>query len=149
VKQLAHIHRLSNRMKYTSIKIIIIVSYLLLITIVPTYAGDPDSISIKTKQSLHETGLFAGFAADVGMIWSEQSLPAQVMAVINVFITFTGILMLVLIIYGGYIWMKSQGNEEQVSRAKKTIIAAVIGLSIVILARIITEIILYYVGQSA
>ena len=42
-----------------------------------------------------------------------------------------GSIFILLIIYGGYLWMTAGGNEEQITRAKKIITGAVIGLVIV------------------
>ena len=45
-----------------------------------------------------------------------------------------GVIFLILMIYAGYNWMTAQGEEEKVEKAKNIIIAAVIGLVIVIAA---------------
>lgn len=57
--------------------------------------------------------------------------------VINIISWVLGILALVavvMIIYGGFVWLTAGGNEEKVESAKKTIGAAVIGLIVVLLA---------------
>lgn len=46
---------------------------------------------------------------------------------------------LVLMVYGGFQWLTSQGNEEQIEKARGTIIAAIIGLVIIIGAYAITN----------
>lgn len=58
---------------------------------------------------------------------------------LNIVLSLIGILFLILMIYGGMIWMTAQGNEEQVGKARKLIIAAVIGLIIVVAAFAITS----------
>jgi len=45
-----------------------------------------------------------------------------------------GVIFLILIIYGGAIWMTAEGDEEKVKRAQKIIRNATIGLLIVISA---------------
>lgn len=50
-----------------------------------------------------------------------------------------GVLFIILIIYGGILWMTAGGNEEQVKKAQKYIINAIIGLIIVILANVIVS----------
>lgn len=45
-----------------------------------------------------------------------------------------GTLFMVLIIYGGVLWMTAGGNEEQVTKAKKTVSSAVVGLVAVLMA---------------
>ena len=42
-----------------------------------------------------------------------------------------GSIFLVLVIYGGLIWMTAQGNEEKIKKAKNIITSAVIGLVLV------------------
>ncbi|MBI3290912.1 hypothetical protein HYZ76_01360 [Candidatus Falkowbacteria bacterium] len=58
-------------------------------------------------------------------------------------------LFLLLVIYGGWLWMSARGNEEQVARAKKIVIAAVIGLAFVIAARLIAELALDFLEEAA
>lgn len=51
---------------------------------------------------------------------------------INIGLSFLGIIFMLLIGYGGLLWMTDRGNEEEVAKAKKMIQAAVIGLIIVV-----------------
>lgn len=52
--------------------------------------------------------------------------------VIGAGLTMVGVLFLVLMIYGGITWMLARGNEQQSKKALDTIMAAVIGLIIVL-----------------
>ena len=52
--------------------------------------------------------------------------------IIGIGLSFLGVIFLALTIYGGFLWMSDQGNEEQVAKAKKMITAAAIGLIIVL-----------------
>jgi len=45
-----------------------------------------------------------------------------------------GVIFLVLMIYAGYNWMTARGEEEKVTKAKDTIMRAIIGLIIVVAA---------------
>ncbi len=47
---------------------------------------------------------------------------------------FLGLVAVVMILIGGFMWMTAGGNEEKVASAKKIISAAVIGLIIILLA---------------
>lgn len=58
--------------------------------------------------------------------------------IIGAALSFIGVIFMVLIIYGGLIWMLAQGNDSQVEKAKNIIIQAVIGLIIVLGAYAIT-----------
>jgi hypothetical protein len=64
--------------------------------------------------------------------WGTQDLKTVVFLVINVIMGFLGIIAVVIVLWGGFQWMTAGGNEEQVASGKKTIIAGVVGLAIVI-----------------
>jgi hypothetical protein len=53
-------------------------------------------------------------------------------------IAFTGILFLVLMIWGGYLWMTAKGNTEQLDKARTVITDTIIGLIIILAAYAIT-----------
>ncbi|MEK7508917.1 MAG: hypothetical protein AAB568_03645 [Patescibacteria group bacterium] len=63
---------------------------------------------------------------------------------INGALALLGVVFLVLLVYGGYIWMIARGEEAEVTKAKDTIKMAVIGLIIVLAAYAIT----YYVVST-
>lgn len=52
--------------------------------------------------------------------------------IINIGLGILGLFFLLLMLYGGYIWMNARGNDEEVGKAKKIIIGAVIGLVIIL-----------------
>ncbi len=54
--------------------------------------------------------------------------------ILNIAFGFLGILATLLIMYGGWLWMTSRGDSDQIDRAKKTITGAVIGLIIILSA---------------
>lgn len=86
------------------------------------------------QKSLQQTGeVGAGFVrAD------EQALPLIVGRIINGMLGIVGILFVVLMVYAGFLYMTSRGDEQQVTKAKKLIIEAVIGLGITLSAYAIT-----------
>jgi len=59
--------------------------------------------------------------------------------IIQYFLGFLGVIALILILYGGFIYMTSGGEEEKVGKAKKYIINAIIGLVIILSAFAITS----------
>ena len=65
-------------------------------------------------------------------------LAEGVAQIIQVVLSILGVVLIVLIIYAGFLWMTAAGNEDKISKAKKTIVAAVIGLAIVLSAYLIT-----------
>ncbi len=72
-------------------------------------------------------------------------LEATVINIIQWALGFLGLIAVVMILYGGFIWMTAAGNEDKVSTAKKVISAAVVGLIIVLLA---WAIVIFVVDQS-
>jgi len=61
--------------------------------------------------------------------------PREVAAgVINVILGFLGIIAVVLILAGGFMWMTAAGNEDKVTTAKQVMSAGAIGLIIVLAA---------------
>ncbi|MBI3290911.1 hypothetical protein HYZ76_01355 [Candidatus Falkowbacteria bacterium] len=79
---------------------------------------------------------------------SKDPFMGTLIGAINLLLGFTGFLFLLLLIYAGWLWMFARGNEEQVSKAKKITREVIIGLIIILLARLSTELILYAIGES-
>ncbi len=67
---------------------------------------------------------------------------------IKILLSFLGIIFLILIIYGGFLWMTAAGNNDKVEKAKNIIVNSVVGLVIVMLAYAITWFVVYYLGES-
>ena len=61
--------------------------------------------------------------------------------VVTYLMTFLGIIAVVVVLLGGFKWMVAAGNDDKVAEAKKTIIAGIIGLVIIIAAYAIVQII--------
>ena len=68
--------------------------------------------------------------------------------IIKTVLGFLGLFCTILIIWGGFRWMTAGGNEENVRNAKKTIIAASIGLAIILSAYAITLFIANFVFNT-
>lgn len=79
--------------------------------------------------TVSETGLEAT-AGEANL--PEADFTQVVGRIIGAAFSLIGVIFLLLLIYGGLLWMTSRGNEEIVKRAKELIISAVIGLLIVI-----------------
>ena len=60
-----------------------------------------------------------------------------------------GIIAVVLILYAGFKWMLSRGNEEEISDAKKILIGGVIGLAIILSAYIIANFVINHIYSAA
>jgi len=67
-------------------------------------------------------------------IFVKDKLPEAIGLVIKIGLGLLGVAFLLLIIYGGYIWMLAKGNQQEVDKALKIIQNAVIGLIIISVA---------------
>src|SRR5438552_3226679 len=65
---------------------------------------------------------------------SAQDLPTLVGRIINAVLGVLGLLLLVYLLYGGFLWMTSGGEEEGVKKAKRMITNAIVGLVIIMAA---------------
>ena len=73
----------------------------------------------------------AGSASTLRLGEESTDIRVQINRVINIFLSFLAIIGVTLIIYAGIMWETAGGNDEQVGKARKTMIAAAIGLIII------------------
>lgn len=77
-------------------------------------------------------GLTPDVEAALGL--GTQDVRVTIARIINVFMGLLGIVAVCIILYGGFLWMTAAGNEDRVEKAKKLIVAGVIGLAIILSA---------------
>jgi hypothetical protein len=65
---------------------------------------------------------------------SSADLESSIGSVIQTIISFIGVIFVVLLVYGGILWMTARGNDQQVEKAKSIIVQSIIGLFIVVSA---------------
>lgn len=110
--------------------------------IIATFFGRlVDKAAAQALQGLDQAakeGLGGGSSPEI------TSLPEAIGKIIGAGLAFLGVIFLVLIIYGGFTWMLSRGNEQAVSKAKDTIGAAIVGLVIVLAAYALTT----FIGEA-
>lgn len=90
-------------------------------------------------------------AADLNLpgIGLRVGLVQTIVRIINIFLGLLGLIAISLLIYAGYIWMTAQGSEEKVSKAKKIIVNAVIGLVVILFSFIIVRVVITTVNNWA
>ena len=66
-----------------------------------------------------------------GGIFGEGDLVDIITSIIQVLLGFLGILAVLLILWGGFIWMTAAGDDAKTDKAKKLIYSAVIGIIII------------------
>lgn len=71
-------------------------------------------------------------ASQAGYNTETTSVDPLIASIIQSLLSLLGVIFLVLMVYGGYLWMTAAGNEEKVTKAKNLITAAIIGLIIVV-----------------
>lgn len=123
----------------TPIKLIILVTIIMLglaaNTMLAADTYDSYILETGTRSDLdYQESTFlavAGFNPDVGVA-------GIISYIVKVLLSFLGVIFVVLIIYAGFLWLTSAGNEDKISKAKKIMTAAVIGLAIILAAYTIT-----------
>ena len=83
----------------------------------------------------------AGYHTDA----EPETLVGEIIAVV---LSFLGVVFLILMIYGGFLWMTAGGSEQRVEKAKKLITAAIIGLIVVVSAYAISHLLVTTLGDE-
>jgi len=79
---------------------------------------------------------------------SKTNINTLVGTIIQTILSLIGVFFLVLMIYGGLLWMTDRGSSEQVEKAKKLITAAVIGMIIVVTSYAISYFVIKAISSS-
>ncbi len=95
----------------------------------PAGLSDVNGICLPSNVSVPKTGI-AG----------SSTLVELMTKVIQLLLTFAGIIAVVFLVLGGYWYMASGGNEELAEKGKKTIVNFVLGLVVIIMAYAIVTI---------
>ncbi len=111
-------------------KILIIFSFLFILT-TPVLAQDILGIGI----------------IDQEVALSNDDPRTVTVMIINIVLSFLGLIALVVVLFGGFKWMTSGGNQEQVGQAKKLLTAGLIGLVIILLSWGITNFIIIQIAS--
>ncbi len=86
---------------------------------------------------LHDVASIANFEA----ISPTNTLPIIIGKIVQVILSFVGVIFMLLVIYASFMWMVSGGNDEKVGKAKKLIFTASIGLLLILSGYIITRLV--------
>lgn len=95
------------------------------LSIQPVLAGDAGSTSF--SDGLKETN------AEV-KLKDTGTVEERIGNVVGIVFGFSSIIFLIMIVYGGLIWMTASGNEASVKKARSTLIHAAIGLFVTLMA---------------
>ncbi|MCK4968588.1 MAG: Ig-like domain-containing protein [Candidatus Aenigmarchaeota archaeon] len=126
--------------KKKSLYYIIIIAVLLLLTI--GFLLFPLLPSMAQESTLMETaGETAGLVA--------TPLPIVIGNIFKIVLGFLGLAALIIVIYGGIIWMTAKGETEKIAKAKKILINGLIGLLIIVFSYAIVSFIINRLGGVA
>jgi hypothetical protein len=104
-------------------------------------ATDKDALG-ETSEKLNE--VFGTGGANV----PQTDLIKVISNIIKWVLGFMGLVLTLMIIYGGFLWMSSGGDTEKISKAKNTITNGIIGLVIVVLAYTIANFVIKALGTE-
>ncbi len=122
-------------------KIILISLFFLLVFYSPLILSGvhAQAITGNTLEGLNQTAnQVAAFQAQTNQTFTADFFAGKIGQIIGVVLSFVGVLFLILMIYGGILWMTAAGNEEQVKKARGLMFNALIGLVIVLAAYALT-----------
>ena len=129
-------------------------SGVLLLSATQTYAAIqpsdcPYEVGSSFANTLKRVGCMAGYIRGTEFVEPTQtSLVTILGSVINIVLSLIGVIFVILIIYGGWLWGTSRGNEEQVTKAEGLIRSAVIGVIVVFSAFVIANFLMGIVSTS-
>ncbi|OGF21661.1 hypothetical protein A2316_01225 [Candidatus Falkowbacteria bacterium RIFOXYB2_FULL_38_15] len=111
----------------------------------PKISSAETSWQSELREAGGKTGLIGG-GGEPNTTTSEAQLNNLITRVIQTVLSFVGLVFLVLLVYGGILWMIARGEEAKVTKAKDLIEAAVIGLVIVLAAYGISYFVMQQLG---
>lgn len=79
------------------------------------------------RRAFNQPNITSGYAA-------RDVLVIKVAQIFGVFLSLLGFLFIVLIMYGGYLYMTARGNEQQVETATNIIRQSIIGVIIIMIS---------------
>lgn len=106
------------------------------------------------RQAFANNGNTSGFAGgtpdSLGLPDATDSTDVRdtIVDIIEIVLNFLGLIAVIVIIIAGIRLIVSQGEEEQKDKAKKTILYAIIGLIVVLFARVIVSLVTVYLAEE-
>ncbi len=95
--------------------------------------------AVQSGLSTANIAQYFGFGG--GGLSSSATLTDLIANGVKLFLTFSGAVAVVFVIIGGFYYLTAQGNEEQAEKGKTTLVNAIIGVVIIIMAYVIINVI--------
>jgi hypothetical protein len=99
------------------------------------------------QNGLQTSGLQSLFGA--GGLTGSLSLGELIANIIQIMLLFAAGIAIVFVIIGGYYYITASGNEEQAEKGKSTLLNAIIGIILIIMAYVIINVIVNLVSSSS
>ena len=106
-------------------------------------SGSSNGSLVNSQEGLDQIGRVYG---DQGS--GPQDIRYTIARIINIVLGFLGVIFFGLIIFAGFQYMTSAGNEEQTKKAMAMLRSAIIGLVIILVSWGITRYVMYTVGGA-
>ena len=123
-------------------KVLIVCAFSIFLLVFFVYSNGVRANDYGLNQTLSVNGLN-------NALTKNSDLSVTIGTIVGAVLAFVGVIFLILMIYGGFLWMTAGGNEQQVDKAKNLITAAIIGLIIIFAAYAITAYIGGELGQTS
>ncbi|PIS04871.1 MAG: hypothetical protein COT81_04420 [Candidatus Buchananbacteria bacterium CG10_big_fil_rev_8_21_14_0_10_42_9] len=124
-----------------NLKISLVLASFLLFLFIPLLVGAEDPL---IKGGLEQTIDKVNEGGDNIPKRAGSDIPEIAGTILNYIASLIGVIMVILILVGGFRWMTAGGNEEKVAGAKKIIISAIDGLLVIFLAYAVAYSIVYF-----
>jgi len=84
------------------------------------------------QSSSDNSNLWEGVQNNLNSNLKDKTLPNIITGIINIIMGVLGVIVVLIILWGGFIWMTAGGETDKVEKAKKMIYSGIIGLIIII-----------------
>jgi len=97
-------------------------------------------------QALAQVSLGLEYTSDINL--GTRDIRSVIISIVNVILGLLGVIAVVLVLYGGYLYMTSQGEMDKIEKAKKLLLNAFIGLLIILSTYAIVRFLLQELGGA-
>jgi hypothetical protein len=133
--------KLFNRVNSYTKKILFCFIILFLIAL-PVFQLNATNPALKSaQQGLIDSAKDAGLTdkTNPDEVNSEAEIRSIITQIVGYILAILGVILLVQIIFAGYSWMMSGGNEEKIKKSKDKIVSSIIGLAIIMIAYVLVS----------
>ena len=133
--------KLFNRLNLSTKKILFCFIVLFLIAL-PIFQLNAQNEALKNAQGgLIDSANKAQLTSDTRENVTDAKVEVRsiITKIVGYILAMLGVILLVQIIFSGYAWMMSGGNEEKIKKAKEKIVSSIIGLAIIMVAYVLVS----------